>query len=81
MTLRYSITTVDPQPGVCFAAKTTGKPCNRQLCSHSRELRYRCDAINPDTGEITATTYACVNHAAWLAGLVGHRFPICESAA
>lgn len=77
----YAITRCDPHPGTCFAAKVSGKPCNRQVCSPSRELRYRCDAIDPATGEITATTYACTNHAAWLAGLAGHAFPIVNSAA
>lgn len=81
MTLAYSITTCDPKPGVCFAETVNGKPCNGTLCSGSRELRYRCDAVNVDTGEIVKTSYACVNHAAWLAWTVGHPFPIPRRAA
>ncbi len=80
MTLAYSITRCQPQSGFCFADQVTGKACNRTLCSGSRELVYRCDAINPDTGEITKTTFACVNHAAWLAAQVGHRFPVSSAA-
>ncbi len=80
-TLAYAITRCPPQPGICFADQAVGKACNRTLCSGSRELVYRCEAIDADTGAITKTTFACVNHAAWLAGQVGHRFPVAESAA
>lgn len=76
MTPAYSITHCGKRDGLCFAAQASNRPCNRTRCSPSHQLRYRCDAIDPTTGAITATTYACINHAAWLADLAGLPFPI-----
>jgi hypothetical protein len=81
MTLAYRITAldrVDEIYGGCFAESAQGKPCNFQHCSGSRMARYRCEAISPETGEVTKTSLACINHAAWLAHQVGIAFPLAQ---
>lgn len=54
----------------CFAPTGHVQPCSR-----NSGVDYRCEAISGDTGEVR-TSFACVNHAAWLASRVGIPFPL-----
>lgn len=71
-TYRITRAPADGEALTCFAAQGAAGPAQAQPCGG--DLRYRIEAIDPDTGEVR-TQHACTKHAAWLAHQVGHVFP------